>query len=184
MADSYVHGVVIKEGTGEIRAIRSPSPYVLGIVGTAPSSRVLAPETPAVFYKKKSALDAVFPSDGKDGRGTLYDAVIGAYEQADATAVLIRAKSGKTEDIISAIEKLADAESMTGFKPKILLVPGFGNTNLQPAPIPPAPAPTPPAPVPPGPAPTPDPDPNPNPLRSARDTIGKSSMKSAEVKNG
>lgn len=130
MADGYVHGIVIKEGSGEIRTIRSPSPYVVGLVGTAPSSATtLKNEEPTVFFKKKAAFDAIDPGGLAADKGTLHDAVFGAFEQTDATVVLVRAKSASDADIMSAIEKLTEAESVTGYKPKIIAAPGFGNSN-------------------------------------------------------
>ena len=127
MADGYVHGIVIKEGSGEVRTIRSPSPSVVGLVGTAvaagSSLKALVPE---VFFKENAALDAVYPSGSSGPKGSLYHALRGVYEQTDATVVVIRAQSGSDADIMTAIEKLEDAEALTGFKPKILAAPGFG----------------------------------------------------------
>ncbi|MDQ3232504.1 MAG: hypothetical protein M3Q07_11835 [Pseudobdellovibrionaceae bacterium] len=152
MADLYVHGVVIKEGGSEVRQIRSPNQSVIGMVGTAPSSTVLKDNVPSVFLKKKSAIEAVYPADAKGDKGTLYDAVVGVYDQLEATVVLIKSASVSEADLIKAVEILADAESLVGHKPKIILAPGFGNTN------PPAPTPT----------PTPDPDSDDPPLESNR----------------
>lgn len=127
MADGYVHGIVIKEGTGEVRTIRSPSPSVVGIVGTtAATGTTLKVGVPEVFFKDNAALEAVYPSGSIGPKGSLYYALLGVYEQADATVVVVRAQSGSDADIMAAIEKLEDAESLTGFKPKILAAPGFG----------------------------------------------------------
>ncbi|MDQ3234230.1 MAG: hypothetical protein M3Q07_20680 [Pseudobdellovibrionaceae bacterium] len=130
MANGYVHGIVIKKGSGEIRMIRSPSPYVVGLVGTALAAKTtLKNEEPTVFFKKKAALDAIDPDGSGADKGSLHEAVIGVYEQTDATVVLVRAKSTSDADIMSAIEKLTEAESVTGYKPKIIASPGFGNVN-------------------------------------------------------
>jgi phage tail sheath protein FI len=131
MSEGYVHGIVIKEGTGEVRAIKSPSPYVIALVGTAPaaSAKVLAEETPTVFFKRKDALKAVYPEGTKGDLGTLYSAVDSAFSQTEATVILIKSKSDSDADVISAIGKLEDAESLTGYKPKIIAAPGFGNKN-------------------------------------------------------
>ena len=128
MAEGYVHGIVIKEGSGEVRAIRSPNQSVVGIVGTAPSS-TLSVEIPTVFFKKKDALSAIYPEKATGQRGTLYQALIGVNEKSDSTTIVVRAKSESDADIGAAIDKLLDAESVTGYKPKIILAPGFGNSN-------------------------------------------------------
>jgi phage tail sheath protein FI len=129
MADGYVHGIVIKEGSGEIRTIRSPSPSVVGLVGTAAAAgTTLKALVPEVFFKENTALEAVYPSGSSGPKGTLYQALRGVYEQTDATVVVVRALSSSDADIMAAIDKLEDAEALTGFKPKILAAPGFGYT--------------------------------------------------------
>ncbi len=130
MADTYVHGIVFDSKSGSSRRIVSPSSSVIGIVGTAPSSvATFLAEAPTVFFKEKSALLAAYPSDAKGDKGTLPDAIKGAFSKGDVTVVLIKAKTGSDTDIGAAIEKLSEAESITGYKPKILCIPGFGNTN-------------------------------------------------------
>lgn len=149
MSDAlYVHGIIISQGTGEAQEIRSPSASVVGIVGTAPSSRDLLANVPAAFLGKKAALDAVFPPGSSGGRGTLYDAVIGVQEQGPSRMVLVRATSDSQADIMKAIDALPSAKSVTGYKPKILIVPGLGFE------------------IPSTPAPTPNPTPAPNNPRS------------------
>jgi phage tail sheath protein FI len=127
MADGYVHGIVIKEGSGEVRTIRSPSPSVVGLVGTAVAAgTTLKALVPEVFFKENAALEAVYPSGSSGPKGSLHQALRGVYEQTDATVVVVRAQSDSDADIMAAIEKLEDAEALTGFKPKILAAPGFG----------------------------------------------------------
>ncbi len=127
MSDAlYVHGIIISQGTGEAQEIRSPTASVVGIVGTAPSSSELTANLPAAFLGKKAALDAIFPAGSSGARGTLYEAVIGVQEQGLARMVLVRAGSDSQADIMKAIEALPSSKSVTGYKPKILIVPGLG----------------------------------------------------------
>jgi len=127
--DGYVHGIVVKEGGAGVQAIRSPSQAVVGIVGTAPGSTTLPTNTPTSFLGKKAAIEAIVPKGASGKPGTLYAAVLGVYEQTPARIVLVRSASESDADILKAIDALLDAESVTGFKPKILIAPGFGNTN-------------------------------------------------------
>jgi hypothetical protein len=155
MSDAlYVHGIIISQATGEAQEIRSPSTSVVGIVGTAPAGKDLTVNFPRDFLGKKAALDAIYPEGATGDRGTLFDAVIGIQEQGLARVVLVKSASGSQADILRAIDALPMAKSVTGHKPKILIVPGFGSevregaVNLAPEPNPtpspnPAPAPEP-----------------------------------------
>ncbi len=155
MADAgYVHGIVVNQNTGAVETFRSPAVNVVGIVGTASESKVLKVNEPAAFLGKKDALAAIHPEGAKGEKGTLYNSVIGVQEQTTARVVLVRSASDSQADIIKAIEAFLNAKSITGFKPKILIAPGFGNKNLDDSG--PAPAPTP--------APTPNPAPDPAPV--------------------
>lgn len=133
MADAYVHGIVINPSKNEIRLVRSPPQDVIGVVGTAPEAdQGFVVDTPAVVFKKDEAISKVYRKDSTGEKGSLYDAIVGIYAQADATVVMVRAKSDSTEDISSALEKLLNAESSLGYKPKIICHPGFGHTLIQP----------------------------------------------------
>jgi hypothetical protein len=132
MADAgYVHGIVVNQNTGTVETFRSPAVNVVGIVGTAPGSVVLKANEPASFLGKKEALAAIYPEGAIGDRGTLYSSVIGVQEQTSARVVLVRSASNSQADIIKAIEAFLDAKSVTGFKPKILIAPGFGNVNIE-----------------------------------------------------
>ncbi len=149
--EGYVHGIVVNQNTGAVETFRSPAVNIVGMVGTAPESKALKVNEPSAFLGKKAALAAIHPEGAKGEKGTLYNAVIGVQEQTNARVVLVRSASDSQADIITAIEAFLNAKSITGFKPKILIAPGFGNKNLDD----PAPAPTP------APAPNPTPDPAP-----------------------
>lgn len=140
MSDAgYVHGIVVNQNTGAVETFRSPAVNVVGIVGTAPGSSVLKPGVPLAFLGKKEALAAIYPEGAKGEKGTLYSSVIGVQEQTTARIILVRSASDSQADIIKAIEAFLNAKSITGFKPKILIAPGFGNKNLDdsgPAPTP------------------------------------------------
>jgi hypothetical protein len=68
--------------------------------------------------------------------------------------VLVKSASESQADILKAIDALPMAKSVTGHKPKILIVPGFGSEITQ-ATVNPAPTPNP--------APSPNPTPSPEP---------------------
>lgn len=153
MSDAgYVHGIVVNQNTGAVETFRSPAVNIVGIVGTAPESKVLKANEPAAFPGKKEALAAIYPEGAKGEKGTLYSSVIGVQEQTTARVVLVRSASDSQADVIKAIDAFLNAKSVTGFKPKILIAPGFGNKNLDD----PAPAPSP--------ALTPNPAPDPAPV--------------------
>ncbi len=144
MSDAgYVHGIVVNQNTGAVETFRSPAVNIVGIVGTAPESKVLKANEPAAFLGKKEALAAIYPEGAKGDKGTIYHAVIGVQEQTTARVVLVRSASDSQADITKAIEAFLNAKSVTGFKPKILIVPGFGNKNLEDSGSPPTPNPTP-----------------------------------------
>jgi phage tail sheath protein FI len=128
MADINIHGIEIVSGGKEIRTIRSPNQAVVGIVGTASSRTTLKAATPEAFTKSKAALAAIFPEGASGEKGSLYDGVAGVFEQGDGVVVVSMAASASNDDVIKAVESLLDAESVTGFKPKIICAPGLGNT--------------------------------------------------------
>jgi phage tail sheath protein FI len=168
MSDAgYVHGIVVNQNTGAVETFRSPAVNIVGIVGTAPGSNVLKVNEPAAFLGKKAALAAIYPEGAAGGKGTLYESVIGVQEQTTARVVLVRSESDSQADIIKAIEAFLNAKSITGFKPKILIAPGFGNKNLDDSESPRAPTPAP------NPDPTPDPAPESDPADPASDPVNR-----------
>jgi phage tail sheath protein FI len=127
MSEGYVHGIVVVSGTKEVRIIRTPNQSAIGAVGTAPHSKSsVKDEVPVAFFSKEEALGAIYESG--EPKGTLYDSLTGIYEQGNPTVVVVKAKSESTADIESAIEKLLDAESVTGIKPKVLVAGGHTGT--------------------------------------------------------
>ncbi len=142
MSEGYVHGIVVVSGTKEVRIIRTPNQSAVGAVGTAPrSSNTVKEEVPIAFYSKKEALESIYQSG--EPKGTLYDALRGIYDQGEPTVVVVKAKSEAPADIEAAIEKLLDAESITGIKPKVLVAAGHtGNIPTAAAPVAPTPSPT------------------------------------------
>ncbi len=131
MAGEYVHGIVIEEGTGELRRFTTGAQDVIGLVGTAPHSTVLENNTPKVYFSKKTALKDIKGevSDSVIDKGSLYQSINDIYSQGNHTVVIVKSASDNQEDIVAAIEALADAESVTSYKPKILCAPGhLGNT--------------------------------------------------------
>ncbi len=125
----YLNGIEVVEQGIATATITTPSQNVIGLVGTAPHSELEA-DYPYVYRKEKEALEAVLPEALRDAltpdddRGSLYHSLQLIYAQGGNVVVLIRASDDSTASIVRAIGKLANAQSVTGVKPKILCAPG------------------------------------------------------------
>lgn len=53
--------------------------------------------------------------------GSLYHAVVGVHTQSEDTIVLVKASSESDKDLQTAIKSMLDAESITGYKPKVII---------------------------------------------------------------
>lgn len=131
MSDTdYLNGIRVVKGGNEVRVVLSSSQSVVGVIGTAPKAdgALLPEETPTVFFKLKEAQAAILPNPSavtsEEEKGTLYSSVESIFNQKIGTIVIVRAKSSGTDDIMNAIDKLLEAESLTSYKPKILCAPG------------------------------------------------------------
>jgi hypothetical protein len=116
--------------------VTSPSQSIVGIVGTAEGITTLQDEVPKAFFKKKEALEALKPPTGKEP-GSLHFAVLGVHDQTEDVIVLVKAKSNSESDMQSAVNALLDAESVTGYKPKVFIATQLG-TETSATPVNPA----------------------------------------------
>lgn len=140
MPETFLHGVeVIEIDTGP-RPIRTVRSSVIGIVGTAPDADPDAfPLNTPVLIAGSRAEAALLDTIGT-GEGTLPAALDGIFDQIGAVVVVVRVEEGATEaDTLAnilggmnagtgqyeGVHALLGAESVVGFAPRILCVPGF-----------------------------------------------------------
>lgn len=143
MADQFLHGVEVLTIDDGVRPIQTASSSVVGIVGTAP--RADASEFPLnkpvmVAGSRAKAAKLLFQPAGEDGDGTLPAALDSIFDQAGAAVIVIRVEQAETEadtlanilgganavtGAFEGVHALLGAQSITGYKPRILLAPGF-----------------------------------------------------------
>ena len=143
MPETFLHGVeVIEIDTGP-RPIRTVRSSVIGIVGTAPDADETAfPLNTPVLIAGSRAEAALLDTVG-DGLGTLSAALDGILDQIGAVVVVVRVEAGEgeggdaetlanilggvnaTSGQYEGVHALLGAESVVGYSPRILCVPGF-----------------------------------------------------------
>jgi phage tail sheath protein FI len=147
MADQFLHGVEVLNIDDGTRPLQTASTSVIGIVGTAP--RADANEYPlntpvlvAASRAKAAKLLTLPAGSGQTalGNGTLPAALDSIFDQSSAAVIVIRVEEGDTDaetlaNILGGVDPttgqyegvqaLLGAQSITGYKPRILLAPGF-----------------------------------------------------------
>ena len=147
MTDAYLHGVEVVEQKTAGTPISTQATAVIGLVGTAPfADPVLFPlDTPVLITKSGqiAALTKTLAANAAiNAEGTLPQAMAAIYDQARTPVVVIRVEADNTaadQQVLvvgTAAEKtgvygLLAAKAVTGFKPKILIAPGFTHQQLQ-----------------------------------------------------
>lgn len=153
MVDQFLHGVEVITIDDGARPIQTASSSVIGIVGTAP--RADAAEFPlnkpvmvAGSRAKAAKLLAMPAGEGEDalGDGTLPAAMDSIFDQTGAAVIVIRVEEGATDaetlanvlgganavtGAYEGVHALLAAQSVTGYKPRILLAPGFTHQRTQ-----------------------------------------------------
>lgn len=144
MAETFLHGVEVVEVDTGSRPIATVRSSVIGIVGTAPSADAAAfpLNTPVLIAgnrREAAKLDLL-----GTGLGTLPAAIDSIFDQTGAVIVVVRVEHGSTDpetlaNIIGGVNAndgnyegvhaLLGAESVVGFQPRILCVPGFTHTR-------------------------------------------------------
>lgn len=128
------HGITAKEFTKGMRNISDISTSIIGIIATADDAdSTVFPLNMPVFY---TSAYAVLDKAGKTG--TLYKALDGIIDQADAQIIVVRVAHhddpaeqqklviGEADNsVFTGIQALRRAKAMTGFTPKILGAPGL-----------------------------------------------------------
>lgn len=146
MAEQFLHGVEVLDIDSGSRPIQTVKSSVIGIVGTAPDADATAfplnvPTLIAGSRLEASKLDMV-----GNGAGTLPKALDAILDQIGAVVIVIRVEEGSTDadtlaNVIGGVnastgqyegvQALLAAESVTGYAPRILCVPGFTSDRVQ-----------------------------------------------------
>lgn len=146
MAEQFLHGVEVLDIDSGSRPIQTVKSSVIGIVGTAPDADATAfplnvPTLIAGSRLEASKLDMV-----GNGAGTLPKALDAIMDQIGAVVIVIRVEEGSTDaetlaNVIGGVnastgqyegvQALLAAESVTGYAPRILCVPGFTSDRVQ-----------------------------------------------------
>ncbi len=153
MAEQFLHGVEVVEIDGGARTIATATSSIIGIVGTAPraDASVFPLNTPVMVANSRAVAAKLLSGvAGNDGDGTLPEAMDSIFDQAGAAVIVVRVAKGADDAATLAnvlgganaqngqyegVHALLGAESITGFKPRILVAPGFthlrdgGNAN-------------------------------------------------------
>jgi phage tail sheath protein FI len=144
MTTNFLHGVEVIEVDKGARPITTVRASVIGIVGTAPNADAAAfPLNTPVLIAGSRTEAAKLDTTGT-GEGTLPSAIDSIFDQAGAVIVVVRVEEGEdanetlanvlggvnaTTGEYEGVHALLGAESILGFKPRILLVPGFTQTR-------------------------------------------------------
>jgi len=127
---AYNHGVKINETESGSVAVSTVSSSVIGIVGTAPDAdtATFPLNTPVMIAGSKSKAAKL------GAAGTLYSALTQIFNQCGAQVIVVRVEASEDEaetqsNIIKGADVLLNAESETGYAPKLLIAPGFANTK-------------------------------------------------------
>ncbi|MFG6082332.1 phage tail sheath subtilisin-like domain-containing protein [Paracoccus litorisediminis] len=142
MPETFLHGVeVIEIDTGP-RPIRTVRSSVIGIVGTAPDADPAAfpLDTPVLIAGSRAEAAKLDMTEAQTGEGTLPAALDGILDQIGAVVIVVRVEEGATEaetlaNILGGVNALngqyegvhalLSAESVVGYSPRILCIPGF-----------------------------------------------------------
>lgn len=145
-ATDFLHGVEVLEIDSGSRTITTVKSSVIGIVGTAPNADPGAfplntPTLIAGSQREAAKLDML-----GTGEGTLPKALDAILDQVGAVVIVVRVEEGETEAATLAnimggvnastgkyegVHALLGAESVVGYSPRILCVPGFTHTRVQ-----------------------------------------------------
>lgn len=142
----FLHGVEVLEIDSGSRVIQTVKSSVIGIVGTAPNADpdafpINTPTLIAGSQREAAKLDML-----GTGEGTLPKALDAILDQIGAVVIVVRVEEGESEAATLAnimggvnastgkyegVHALLGAESVVGYAPRILCVPGFTHTRVQ-----------------------------------------------------
>jgi phage tail sheath protein FI len=122
----FHHGLKFAESTEARRYLATAATAVIGLVAVAADADATAfpADTPVLVTDLRAAIAKAGDDD------SLAPALQAISDQANTVAVIVRAVEGAdaaaTETAVSAaVQKLVSAQSVVGFRPKILGAPGF-----------------------------------------------------------
>lgn len=140
MPETFLHGVEVVQIDDGPRPIQTVRSSVIGLVGTAPNADATAfPLNTPVLIAGNRVEAAKLDTLGS-GEGTLPDAIDAIFDQTGAVVVVIRVEEGvdaaaTLANIIGGVDAATGAyegvhaflaaESVIGFAPRLLCVPGF-----------------------------------------------------------
>lgn len=142
----FLHGVEVLEIDSGSRVIQTVKSSVIGIVGTAPNADpdafpINTPTLIAGSQREAAKLDLL-----GTGEGTLPKALDAILDQIGAVVIVVRVEEGDDEAATLAnimggvnastgkyegVHALLGAESVVGYSPRILCVPGFTHTRVK-----------------------------------------------------
>lgn len=145
MATDFLHGVEVLEIDSGSRVITTVKSSVIGIVGTAPNADADAFPINTPTLIAGSQLEAAKLDMLGTGEGTLPAALDAIFDQIGAVVIVVRVEEGETaaETLANVlggvnastgkyegVHALLGAESIVGYSPRILCVPGFTHTRI------------------------------------------------------
>ncbi|CAG2144379.1 hypothetical protein LMG31506_02993 [Cupriavidus yeoncheonensis] len=145
MPEQFLHGVEVLDIDAGPRPISTVRTAVIGIVGTAPDAdeSTFPLNTPVLIAGSRS-LASKLDMTG-DGLGTLPSALDSIFDQAGAVVIAVRVEAGVSDQATLAnvlggvdpttgqyqgVQALLAAESIVGYSPRILCVPGFTHQRV------------------------------------------------------
>lgn len=146
MPETFLHGVEVIEIDSGPRPIRTVRSGVIGIVGTAPDADAAAFPLNTPVLIAGSRTEAALLDTVGDGNGTLPAAMDGIFDQIGAVVVVVRVDEGVDETATTAniiggvnsgdgsyegVHALLGAESVVGFSPRIICVPGYTHQKIE-----------------------------------------------------
>lgn len=147
MADTFLHGIEVLDIDDGARVIQTASTSVIGIVGTAPNAdaTVFPLNTPVLIAGSRAMAAKLIAGTSVSDNGTLPDAVNHILDQTGAVIIVVRVDKGisdaatlanvlggvdPTTGNYNGIQAFLAAEPALGFKPRILIAPGFTHQRV------------------------------------------------------
>lgn len=146
MTDTFLHGIEVLDIDDGARVIQTASTSVIGIVGTAPNAdpTVFPLNTPVLIAGSRALAGKLIGSGTLPDNGTLPDAVNHILDVTGAVIVVVRVDKGVSDAATLAnvlggvdsngnytgIQAFLAAEPVLGFKPRILIAPGFTHQRV------------------------------------------------------
>lgn len=146
MSTDFLHGVEVLDIDDGSRSISIASSSVIGIIGTAPNADPVAfpLNTPVLIAGSRVDAAKLVALTTSSDNGTLPDAIDSILDQAKAVIVVIRVDVAQDATAQRAlviggtdangnylgVQALMAAEHVLGFKPRILISPGFTHQRV------------------------------------------------------